>query len=677
MQQTIKQLISPEILLEIQTSFSKKYGVAVGVFDLSLQPQLLFPRSVPGLDNLPSKQKKLFELFFDPASFDVRPALGEKQHLVQSFGDNTVCRAIFPIHFAEVLMGWLVILQFVKPLDSARDEHFLYTLAQVAQKDAPLRSLQDHGAATGTNNIKLYGQELLSILQLFLEAGLARAHVSREQPASQIEEPADSKNKIGILFCAPNGNILDAILHVSEFLGYRIGDLADLNFFHDVLATNYDREKIRLLLQQGTSSQSSAELMAKSGAHVTVDIQLSIQRAATDIIGFECHVSPQDRQPLQIEKVNMPADDFIFYDDQRLAELQAIYEPLQRELGALVMRLVHKLAQFYEIEVENLHVKKQVTEIRQLCSRLSSLADQLRLFAQTKAPNRTQTNLNGLMKHVSGQIARLLPKKISLKVKLGGRVAAVKINQEQLVHAVGCLCKNAVEAMPEGGVLSVETETFAEREDWQTAAIHIKDTGTGFPEANREHFLEPFVTTKKKPGAGLGLSTVYGIVKSHDGRLSIKSESGGGTTVSIYLPIFRPSNQIAEEEEATAAAVRGHILLIDDERDLAEATAMTLRREGYAVFTSSSCDDAFAIYNKIGEKIDLIILDNQLVGTTGVNCAQNLIKKSPKTPILFYSGADDDLELRAFIKNIGAGWLKKPFGSQELLSHVNSLISRT
>jgi CheY-like chemotaxis protein len=198
-------------------------------------------------------------------------------------------------------------------------------------------------------------------------------------------------------------------------------------------------------------------------------------------------------------------------------------------------------------------------------------------------------------------------------------------------------------------------------------SIIIRDAGIGLTESVRTHLFEPFFSSKSRIGAGLGLSAAYGIVKSHGGSISITDTPGQGVTVTISLPVM----QAAQRDEMQP---KGYVLIVDDEQEIAEATAMTLRREGYAVFTSTSCQDAFRLFEQVGAKIDLIILDNQLGSTKGTSCAQELLSRAPHLPILFYSGADDDLELMAFIKNIGAGWLKKPFSSHELLSHINSLI---
>ncbi|MBN1480176.1 response regulator [candidate division KSB1 bacterium] len=675
--QTLQQLVSPEILFEIQTSFLKKYGVAVCIFDDSIHPQLTFPDSIPALDKLPAEQKNQFKLFFDPAFLDIISSSVNRQHIVQSFGDDSLRRAIYPIFFAEELKGWVVVLQFVKQFEPDRDEHFLEALSRVAQKRSPMNFIQDSSVTTSTNDINLYSRELLNVVQLFLEAGLARAQISPEQPDDENEKNGVAKSKIGILFCASNGNIVDSILHVAEFLGYRISDFSDLNFFRDLLATDYDREKIRVLLQEGTTSKTSAALIARDGSHMTADIQLIIQRTKAGIIGFECHLSTEDREALALEELDTTApEQYLSYDEQRIMGLRNIYAPLQQQLAALVNPLVSYLAQFFDADTGNVRIKKRLAEIRALSNSLSTFANQLRFYTQKKLPDMTQTNLNELVKNIARKIERLLPEEIALEVNLGQLVETVALNPEHIVHAVGCLCKNAVEAMPDGGLLSLETHMSPARNNQEMVTISIKDTGMGFPNAVQDRLFEPFVSTKSTVGAGLGLSAAYGIVKSHGGHLCIKSRHAEGTTVFIYLPIVQAGNQTVQEDKPSETSVKGHILLVDDEQNLAEATAMALRREGYAVFTSNTCEDALAIYNKIGDKIDLIILDNQLVGASGKKCAQDLIKKSPRISILFYSGADDDLELMAFIRSIGAGWLKKPFATQELLARVNSLLSR-
>jgi CheY-like chemotaxis protein len=430
-----------------------------------------------------------------------------------------------------------------------------------------------------------------------------------------------------------------------------------------------------MLFKQPPSYKTTVALISREELALSIDVQVKLQRASGTVIGFECHLSTAEQDAMAPQPgPALNEDQTLEYDEKHLADLQALYRPLQRQLARLSGPLDQKLTRLFRADIATLSARKQVSEIEHLTKKLASLNQQIACFTLRHIPEPRLIDVNQLIEKISRQLERLFPSSITIERELDKDVAAVRGDADLLVHAIGNLCKNAMEAMPNGGVLVIKSQRIENDQDQEFVLIVISDTGHGFTEEMRDALFEPFHSTKKSIGAGLGLAAVYGIIKGHGGSIGVKSEQAKGTTISMSLPalIKTGSDDKAYGGEDDVSA--GRILIIDDELEIAEATAMALRRDGYTVFTCTSCEDAFKISDQISGDLDLFILDNQLVGTTGAACAKELISKNPKTPMLFYSGADDDPDLMSFIKRTGAGWLKKPFSTQDLLSLVNSLI---
>ncbi len=663
--QTLQHLISHEILVEIQAMFLKKHGALVSVYDHKMQSLLVFPENVPALAALSKDQQNLFESFFNLSSLTAEQL---QSPITQSFGGSTIWRSVFPLVFQDEFLGLVVLVRFVKIMHPNDDEQLLQTLSLVKYKNVSLKTVQDD-TKTADDALKVLGQELQNTLHLFLEAGAARAHVSDNEVEPQ---PVSISNATdAILFCAPDGQIVDSIQNAAEFLGYEdTAELCELNFLNDLLATSYDREKIRMLFEVPHGTTTSVAVNLKDGTAVQVDVQVKVQRTASGIVGFECLLSPAENLEPSSEDETTQHSSTLYFDENHLETLQKSYHFMQREISHITSPLVKKLGKFFAVDVKDEAIKKELSEIHRLTKSLTHINQQLACFALQNAPDRESIDLKKLLQKVAAQLENRVPSTITIQTHLTqGRIFA---NPELIVHAVGNLCKNAIDAMPNGGTLTIETRLDDINDEKDHLSICIGDSGPGIPHKIQKSLFEPFSSTQKHPGAGLGLAAVYGIAKSHGAHVSVWTREKRGTTIFLRFPIeTKPAKNESSRHVMDAAS---YVLIVDDEQDIADVTAMALRRAGYGVFTSATCDDALNIIKMLSDKIDLIILDNQLVGTKGVTCAQDMLSTFPKIPILFYSGADDDPELMSFIKQTGAGWLKKPFTAKDLLAKVNSLI---
>jgi CheY-like chemotaxis protein len=263
----------------------------------------------------------------------------------------------------------------------------------------------------------------------------------------------------------------------------------------------------------------------------------------------------------------------------------------------------------------------------------------------------------------------------------------VKADRSQLEQVIMNLVINARDAMPNGGTLTMETTNVVLDEAYvslhtsvQTGAyvmLSVSDTGCGMDAETQSHIFEPFFTTKEKgKGAGLGLATVFGVVKQSGGYIWVYSEPGHGTTFKVYLP------QVGECVEAPEVAApvsefhsgSGTVLLVEDEEAVRELVGDSLRNSGYTVLEAKNGAQALEICEKHSSRIHLMITDVVMPGMNGRELAQRLSARHPNLKVLFMSGYTDNAILHRGVLEPGTLFLQKPFGAQDLVRKVRELL---
>ena len=238
--------------------------------------------------------------------------------------------------------------------------------------------------------------------------------------------------------------------------------------------------------------------------------------------------------------------------------------------------------------------------------------------------------------------------------------------------------------MPGGGDLMLKTEnvllekTFADLHaiaPGRFAKISIADTGTGMDEATLAKIFDPFFTTRERGrGTGLGLAMVYGIIKNHDGLISVDSEVGQGSTFTVYLPVSEKA--IHPETAHDGRIVRGSetILLVDDEKMIVDVACAMLERLGYHVIAASGGRQALTAMGQAGDRIDLVILDLIMPGMDGGKVFDRLREIRPQVPVIISSGYAIDGEAEAIMRRGCNGFIQKPFNMSELSRKVREIL---
>lgn len=330
-----------------------------------------------------------------------------------------------------------------------------------------------------------------------------------------------------------------------------------------------------------------------------------------------------------------------------------------------------------------------IQQIKQNSNRAANLVRQLLAFSRQQTLRPQVQDITDILTEVSHLLRRLIGVNIEFKLVHGNNLGLVKVDGGQMEQVLVNMAVNARDAMPDGGALTITTRslktttptTFGEDTmpsgDW--VVIDIQDTGTGIPPDVLKRIFEPFFTTKDVgKGTGLGLATVYGIIRQTDGFLGVDSQVGVGTTFSIYLP------QASEEEsqnttpitppEDTEGDLTGtaRILLVEDEDAVRTFSTRALMNKGYEVITAEHGEAGLAVFKEQTKPLDLLVTDVMMPGMDGPTLAREIRAVVPHLKIIFVSGYTEE-KLKDTLGQ-GIYFLQKPFTLKQLAGKVKEVL---
>ena len=335
-------------------------------------------------------------------------------------------------------------------------------------------------------------------------------------------------------------------------------------------------------------------------------------------------------------------------------------------------------------------LRSDLQHIGDASERASTLVRQLLAFSRKQVLKPKVLDLNSIVLNLDKLLRRLLAEVIDMKTMVGKNVGAVKADPSQIEQVIMNLVVNARDAMPNGGRLLIETANVeldaAYAQDHATVRpgryvmLAVTDTGIGMDADTVAHIFEPFYTTKGSgSGTGLGLSTVYGIVKQSGGYIWVYSEPGKGTTFKVYLPRVDDRVEISSTMEAPSAAARNGketILLVEDEPGVRELTNMVLSGRGYSVLEALNPQDAERLAASHGSEIHLLLTDVVMPGISGRELAKKLTARHPNLRVLYMSGYTYNVIAEDGTLEDGLSFLQKPFTPQILAQKVRETLDR-
>jgi two-component system cell cycle sensor histidine kinase/response regulator CckA len=327
-----------------------------------------------------------------------------------------------------------------------------------------------------------------------------------------------------------------------------------------------------------------------------------------------------------------------------------------------------------------------IDEIVKAADRAAQLTRQLLAFSRQQVLNAQVIDLNAVVRDVARMLRRLVGEHVAFTTKLGEPLGNVRADPGQIEQVIFNLAVNARDAMPRGGTLTLETSNVILGEPYVDShfgvrpgpyvVLAVSDTGTGMDPETQKSIFEPFFTTKPKgEGTGLGLSTVYGIVKQSGGNVWVYSEPGRGTTFKVYLPaVNAPLESTATSP--TTAAPRGSetILLVEDEDSLRRLARTVLESRGYRVLAASSGPEALELLASHTGSIDLLLTDAVMPGMSGRALLHRVREAYPGMRVLVMSGYSDDAITSQGELDPGTAFLQKPFVPNMLVRKVREVL---
>jgi PAS domain S-box-containing protein len=443
-------------------------------------------------------------------------------------------------------------------------------------------------------------------------------------------------------------------------------------------------------------------------AHFLRDDQAVISSGQPKLIAEEPVTNPHTKQTRWFQTIKLPlrlrdepASTLLGVateiTERKLLEAQLLQSQKMEAVGQLAGGVAHDFnniltaivgyADLLAAELGDARQLEDLEEIRKAARRAAALTRQLLAFSRKQVLEPRIIDVNGVVTNLEKMLRSLISANIDLRTALATDLAAARADPNQLEQVIMNLVINARDAMPEGGTLTIETGNASLDENY--AAQHVSvvpgeyvmlavtDTGCGMSEETKARIFEPFFTTKPAGrGTGLGLSTVYGIVKQSGGNIWLYSEPGKGTTFKIYLPAVQA---LPEDIGKVAPAEAGQpgdatVLVVEDDEQLRRFTHRALAAQGYTVLEADRGRAALEIARRHKGTIDLLLTDLVVPDTNGRKLAETLRAAQPGLRVLFMSGYPDGAIMNQGLLEHGVAYLAKPFTTEAITRKVREVL---
>src|SRR3989449_1606818 len=331
--------------------------------------------------------------------------------------------------------------------------------------------------------------------------------------------------------------------------------------------------------------------------------------------------------------------------------------------------------------------RPKVVRIKQAADSAASLTRQLLTFSRQQVIQPVVLDINQTVSSTEKMLRRLIKENIEFTVVLGRNLDRVKTDPGHIEQIVLNLVVNARDAMPNGGKLRIQTgNVLLEKDSAQAGAVvpsgrfvllEVTDTGTGMDQQTQTHIFEPFFTTKAVgEGTGLGLATVYAIVKQSNGHIEVQSTLGQGSSFKIYLPATRQAGAELEpgKEMAKTAFSGATVLVVEDARPLRDVICETLTGSGCTVLSARDGQEALRVFSERKSTVDLLLTDVIMPGMNGPALAKEVRSLRPETKILYMTGYSGEF-IQADMMTPGVSFIQKPFTSVDLERKIGKMLA--
>ncbi len=498
---------------------------------------------------------------------------------------------------------------------------------------------------------------------------------------ARLRHLADS-NIIGISTGDLNGKIVDANEAFSSMLGFTREELLSSHVRWDTLTPPEYREADRLVLERlmttGVAPPFEKQFFRRDGSRVSVLIgivTLVAESGETEATTFVLDISEQKklerqlRQAQKMEAVGQLAGGIAHDFNNLLGVIIGYSEILELKLGP------------------DDPLRSKADQIKEAGKRAAALTRQLLAFSRKQVLEPKVLDLNTIVADTLGMLQRLIGEDIELVADVARELGRVKADRGQIEQVIMNLAVNARDAMPCGGKLTISTANVqidaAFRRQHPGAVVgpcvmmSVTDTGCGMDEETQSHVFEPFFTTKAEgKGTGLGLATVYGVVKQTNGYISVDSVVGQGTSFNVYLPRIEEAMAAMTSSKDSSEAARGSetILLVEDAKTLRDLARELLEANGYTVLDAANGPDAIRIAEEYHSPIHILLTDVVMPGMDGRALADRITRICTGIKVVYMSGYTDDFIVHLGVLDSGVTLIQKPFTREDLLGKVREIL---
>src|SRR5471032_2235995 len=520
---------------------------------------------------------------------------------------------------------------------------------------------------------------------------LTRAAAAPEPAAAPAPQPLENAGDLfrdapmGVAFADAAGMISDANAALAKFFGVST-PLAGKNF--GTLVEAGERAQVMALIARAASGETGLKAVELRG----------LKTASGEDRMAELFASPLNNSKGPGAKAVLYLADV---SEQKALETKFAQSQKMQAVGQLAGGVAHDFNNLLTVIIGNCEFLlmrhqasdpsfKEINEVHQNALRAAAVVSQLLAFSRKQTMQPKVLALGDVIGELAQMLRRLVGEGITLNVERERDLWAVHADEAQLGNAIINLVVNARDAMPSGGTVTIRTSNQAVNAKALGTAmmpagdyvrIEVTDTGTGMSKEIQSKIFDPFFTTKPVgQGTGLGLATVYGIVKQTGGFITVDSEVGHGTTFKIYLPRLRVDANAPAPEVAAPAAPRDvtgqdTILLVEDEEAVRSFAARALRMRGYHVLEASGGEEALEIVKAGDQEIHLLITDVVMPNMDGPTLVRHVKELKPDLAVIFMSGYAEEAFRRNDEKAEDIHFLPKPFGLKQLAAKVKDVLS--
>jgi PAS domain S-box-containing protein len=500
---------------------------------------------------------------------------------------------------------------------------------------------------------------------------------SEEKYRTLFEESKDV-----VFISTPEGRFFDINPAGVELFGYSSKEeLLQIDIARDLYFNPLDRNfKLKALIENGFIKDFALEFKRKDGQKITVlETSTVLHDEKGDIVAYRGIIRDVTEQKL-LEQQLLQA--------QKMEAIGQLSGGIAHDFNNILTAIIG-YGNLLQMKMnENDPLRHNVNQILASSERAAGLVRRLLAFSRKQIIDLKPVHLNEIVKKVEKLLLSVIGEDIDFQTILTDEDLTIMADSGQIEHVLMNLATNARDAMPEGGLLTIETDLVEMDNEYlkihgygkpgMYAFITVTDTGEGMDEKTREKIFEPFFTTKEVgKGTGLGLAMAYGIVKQHNGYINVYSELGKGTTFKIYLPVIKAGVEEAKPA-ADASPKRGTevVLVAEDEPDVRKLTKTVLEEFGYTVIEAVNGEDAINKFMENRDKIQLLLLDVIMPKKNGKEVYEEIKKIKPDMKALFISGYTSNFIHKKGILEEGINFVLKPISPTKLLKKMREILDK-